>query len=69
MSEIQYRVEKQDYSVNPWRVLTVDGEQVWDWEVFDHPFLGKSTITGPVSFSRKRDALAWITAKTQGALL
>ena len=59
-----YRVEKQDYSHGPWRVLdAATGEQVWRAEVFDHPNLGRIPISGPVCFERKRDALAWVAAE------
>lgn len=62
MSE-QFRVEKQSYSRGAWRVLHANGEQVWANENFDHPFMGKIRIAGPVCFERKRDALAWIAAR------
>lgn len=59
----EYRVEKQDYSHGPWRVLNSQGEQVWRNEVFDHPNLGPMPMAGPVCFQRKRDAVAWVKAQ------
>jgi hypothetical protein len=56
-----YRVEKQSYSRGAWRVLdAATGEQVYRREMFDHPFLGKILLAGPVCFDRKRDAVAWV---------
>lgn len=60
----EYRVEKQSYSRNPWRVLD-DGGQVYAAETFDHPNIGRTLIYSPVCFPRKRDALAWIKAQEQ----
>lgn len=60
-----YRVEKQHYSAGAWRVLTADGVQVWQHGIeFEHVHLGTITISGPVCFDRKRDALAWVAAQS-----
>jgi hypothetical protein len=61
-----YRVEKQSYSRGAWRVLDADtGEQVYRNEVFDHPFMGRINLSGPVCFDRKRDAVAWVEAEIE----
>lgn len=61
-----FRVEKQGYSRGPWRVLWAEtGEQVFQQERFDHPYLGPMVIDGPVCFDRKRDAVAWVEAKRE----
>ena len=58
-----FLVEKQSYSRSPWRVLWADDHtQVYQNGRFDHPELGVTTIAGPVCFSRKRDAVAWVEA-------
>ena len=60
---MRYRIEKQDYSRAPWRVLdAATGKQVWQQEIFDRPSMGLVPVDGPVCFNRKRDALAWIQA-------
>ena len=57
-----YLVEKRNYSRGTWRVVyAATGEQVWQFEQIDHPYLGRTTIPMPVCFNRKHDAVAWIT--------
>jgi hypothetical protein len=64
----QFRVEKQSYSRGAWRVLdAATGEQVYRREIFDHPFMGKINLAGPVCFDRKRDAVAWVEAQQESA--
>lgn len=57
-----YHIEKQSYSRGAWRVLTQSGDQVYQRELFDHPFLGEILLNRPVCFDRKRDAVAWVQA-------
>jgi hypothetical protein len=60
---MRFRVERQNYSRSPWRVLdATTGEQVFQSERFDHPNLGPMIIDGPVCFERKRDAVAWVNS-------
>ena len=59
-----YRIEKQSYSRGAWRVLDIDGQQVYRREMFDHPSMGPIHIPGPVCFERKRDAQAWVSAQS-----
>ena len=52
------RIERQNYSVNPWRLLMDDGRQVELPAAFDHPMLGKITISQPVSGNTRKDCEA-----------
>lgn len=60
------RVQKQDYSRKPWRVIDESGATVLRRETFDHPSLGVIESMWPACFDRKRDALAWV-AQQEGS--
>lgn len=56
------RVVKLGYSRDPWRIVDPDGREMWHDRPFDHPLLGRTVISMPVCFPRKRDADAWLAA-------
>lgn len=65
-------VKKLGYSINPWRIVRdpcpagpehrTAGRclvcEVYAPEVLDHPTLGRIVVDGPLSYPRKRDAVA-----------
>lgn len=58
-ASLRFEVRKLGYSVRPWRIVeAVTGRELWTHEVFDHPNLGQSVIPAPMSYDRKRDAVA-----------
>lgn len=55
----RFEVRKLSYSVRPWRIVeAVTGRELWTHEVFDHLNLGQSVIPAPMSYDRKREAVA-----------
>lgn len=52
----QLRVVKLDYSSRPWRIVTPEGQELWQWE--EYPGGGLPPYQGPLCFDRKRDAVA-----------
>lgn len=62
----ELRVVKLGYSVDPWRIVDADGQELWRDELFDHPMLGRTVISMPICFPRKREAVAWLAARQDG---
>lgn len=52
------KIEKLNYSRNPWRLVTGDGREVASHERFDHPDLGAIAISMPIRGSTRRECEA-----------
>jgi hypothetical protein len=46
-------IRRFDYSSNPWRLVDETGEEIYAPEVFDHPTLGRTVVSGPVCAATK----------------
>lgn len=53
--ERRWRIEKQGYSAHPWRLLDEYGQQIYMPMVFDHPHLGRTSVSEPVSADTKSE--------------
>lgn len=51
------QIKKMPYSVHPWRLLTADGGEVYAPQSFDHPDIGMTSITMPVSGATKQECI------------
>lgn len=48
------RIERLNYSREPWRLVTSGGGQVYRWVEFDHPGVGMTAIQAPIAGATRR---------------
>jgi hypothetical protein len=65
MSWAACSVVKLDYSRNPWRIVSENGVEVYHYVPFEHPEpgIGLTTISAPMCYRTKRDAIAALEAE------
>lgn len=49
------QIKKRGYSINPWRLVTSEGGEVYVKTVFEHPDLGKTLIDEAISGRTKTE--------------
>lgn len=54
------KVEKRNYSADPWRLIDSNGDEVYIQVQFEHPTLGQTVINGPVCGRTKADVYVMV---------